>query len=114
MSGQDEPVTGQVVPVPAAAEVRYEDETAGRVARVLVRVDYADGRVREYEAEDPEAFTMNDPERDTAVRPMRMTVQAPGSPVMPMAAMVPSLRLSFTGNPRRPFHIRTERTAAPR
>lgn len=109
MSEQDEPVTSEVVPVPPAADMRYEDESA--VARVFVRVDYAGGRVREYEAEEPEGFEMNDPEHDFTVRPMRMAVQAPGSPVMPMTAAVPALRLSFTASPRRSMHIRTERTA---
>jgi hypothetical protein len=113
MSGQDEPVSGEVVPAPPVAGMRYEDEDSGRVARVFVRVDYADGRVREFEAPGPEGFTMNDPETDASVQPVRESVQAPGGPVMPMMVMCPTVRLSFQGNPRRPMLIRTERTAPP-
>lgn len=96
---------------PPAADIRYEDEDANRVARVFVRVEWASGKVREYEAEDPAEFRINDPERDLSLVPMRMSVQAPGSPVVAMNAMVPRLSLSFTANPRRNMHIRTERTA---
>lgn len=105
-------------PVPAiqppAADMRYDDEDADEVALVMVRVEYKDGRVREYGAVEPQAFTMNNPETDMTLRPMRMAVQAPGSPVVPMMAAVPSLRLSFRANPRHNMVIRTERTASPR
>ncbi len=99
--------------MPPAADMRYDDEDANRVARVLVRVEWAGGKIREYEAEDPEGFKMNDPETDLSLAPMRMSVQAAGSPVVPMMAAVPSLRLSFRANPRHNMHIRTERTAGP-
>lgn len=112
MSEEAGEISGEVVQAPPVAEMRYDDEP-GAVARVLVRVDYADGRVREYEALEPEEFKMNDPETDLSFRPMRMSVQAPGSPMMGMTAAVPNLRLSFRANPRHQMHIRTERTAEP-
>lgn len=113
MSGQEEPVSGEVVAAPPVADMRYEDEDGDRVTRAFVRIDYADGRVREYEAPNPEGFTMNDPEADVTVQPMRKAVQAPGSPVMPMMVACPALRLSLRGSPRTPMLIRTERTAPP-
>lgn len=99
--------------MPPTADVRYDDEDADRVARVLVRVEWAGGKIREYEAEDPEGFKMNDPETDLRMQPMRMAVQSGGSPVVPMMAAVPELRLLFRANPRHNMHIRTERTAGP-
>lgn len=98
---------------PPAADMRYEDEDANRVARVVVRVEWANGRIREYEAAEPEAFSMNDPETDLRMQPMRMSVQSGGSPVVPMMAAVPELRLLFRANPKHNMHIRTERTAGP-
>ena len=109
---EDEPVSGEIVKAPPAAEMRYDDEP-GKVARVLVRVDYADGRVREYEALEPEDWDMNDPETDLSLGSMRMGVQSGGSPFVPMMAAVWSLRLKFRANPRRMTEIRTERTAGP-
>jgi hypothetical protein len=107
----EEPVTGEVVQAPPAADMRYEDEAA-EVARVFVRVDYADGRVREYEALEPDEFEMNDPAGDVPEwRPTGMAVMAPGSSSVPMFAAAPSVRLSFRANPRRNMLIRTERTA---
>lgn len=101
--------------MPPAADMRYEDEDSDVVARVLVRIEYADGRIREYEAAEPQAFDMNDPADPAAMtlQPMRMAVQSGGSPVVSMMAAVPSLRLSFRAHPRHNMHIRTERTAAP-
>ncbi len=98
--------------------MRYEDEDADRVARVLVRVEWANGKIREYEAEDPEGFQINDPERDITLAPMRMTVQALTGPVVPMIGATSkvelSFRLRFQSNPRRALQIRTERTASRR
>lgn len=110
--GEEEPVSGEIVKAPPAAEMRYDDEP-GKIARVLVRVDYADGRIREYEATEPEEFDMNDPETDLSFGSMRMGVQSGGSPFVPMVAAVWSLRLKFRANPRRMAEIRTERTAKP-
>lgn len=101
--------------MPPAAGMRYDDEDPDAVASVLVRVEYADGRIREYEAREPQAFEMNNPAdpAEMSLRPMKMAVQAAGSPVVPMMAAVPALRLSFTANPRHNMRIRTERTAEP-
>lgn len=84
------------------------------VTRVLIRVERADGRVREYEAREPLNFTMNDPESlsSMSVMPTRMSVGAGGG-FVPFRQAVASVRLSFTANPRWNLHIRTERTAAP-
>jgi len=112
MSEEAGEISGEVVQAPPVAEMRYDDEP-GAVARVLVRVDYADGRVREYEALEPEDWDMNDPEADVTFAPMRMSVQSGGSPLMPMTAALPALRLKFRANPRHQMHIRTERTAEP-
>ena len=32
------------------------------MTRVFVRVEYADGRIREYQAKEPQDFRINDPE----------------------------------------------------
>jgi hypothetical protein len=99
---------------PPPAEMFYEDEDADEVALVMVRVEYKDGRIREYGAKEPQAFDMNDPETDLPqVRSMGRAVQAAGSPWVQMFAAVPTLRLSFTANPRHNMVINTERTAAP-
>jgi hypothetical protein len=104
----------EIEKMPPAADIRYEDEDPDAVDLVMVRVEYKNGRIREYGAKEPQAFTMNDPETDMSLRPMKMAVQVPGSPVVPMMAAVPSLRLSFTANPRHNMVIRTEATASPR
>jgi hypothetical protein len=119
-TGEAEEISGEIVKAPTLAGIRYRarhedgDDEPGKVARVLVRVDYADGRIREYEALEPEGFEMNDPETDLSFGSMRMSVQSGGSPFMPMMAAVWSLRLKFRANPRRMAEIRTERTARPR
>lgn len=94
--------------VPAAADMRYDGEDTATVTRVFVRVEWAGGKIREYEAVEPQDFTMNDPETDVSLVPMKMAVQGHGSPVVPMMAAVPSLRLSFTAHPRHNMHIRAE------
>lgn len=111
MDGTGE-ISGEVVQAPPAADMRYDDEP-GRVARVLVRVDWADGKIREYEALDPDDFQMNDPETDMSFGSMGMSAHGIGGGTVRMMAAVPSLRLSFRANPRRNMHIRTERTAEP-
>lgn len=106
------PVTGEIVAAPAE-EMRYEDENPDAVARVLVRVEYADGRIREYDAKEPQDFQMNDPESmsSMAFRKTRLSLPAGGG-FWPLTAAVSSLRLSFTAHPRHNLHIRTERTAS--
>lgn len=104
----------EIEKMPPAADMRYEDEDPDAVARVFVRVEWKDGKIREYEALEPQAFMMNDPENEMPrLAPMRMAVQSGGSPVVPMMAAVPELRLSFTAHPRHNMVIRTERTAEP-
>lgn len=104
------PVAGEVVTAPIV-EMRYEDENPDAVARVLVRVEYADGRIREYEAKEPQDFQMNDPESMSSMvaRTTRLSLPGGGG-FRPLQAMVPSLRLSFAAHPRHNLHIRTERT----
>lgn len=98
-----EPVSGTVVPVPPAG-MRCEDEP-GAVARVFVRVEYADGRIREYQAVEPQDFEIRE---GMTMRP----AQFPGfGAVLTGSAAFPSLRLSFKAHPRWNLHIRTEATA---
>jgi len=104
------PVTGEIVAAPVT-DMRYEDEDPDAVARVLVRVEYADGRVREYEAKEPQDFQMNDPESMSSMV-ARTTRLSGGGGFRPLQAMVSSLRLSFAAHPRHNLHIRTERTAS--
>jgi hypothetical protein len=109
----DKPVdaSAELVTTPPAADMRYRDDT---VTRVFVRIERADGRVREYEAREPENFQMNDPESfgSMSISPTRLSIGAGGG-FVPLRQATPSLRLSFTANPRYNLHIRTERTAEP-
>jgi hypothetical protein len=90
--------------------MRYTDDAA--VARVFVRVEYADGRIREYEAREPRDFQVSDPASMSSmkVRPSGMSLPAGGG-FRPVRSAVPSLRLSFTAHPGRGLHVRTEATA---
>lgn len=79
---------------------------------MFVRVEWPDGRIREYDARDPQDFQMNQPEswssmsiQDTGIR------LGAGGLFAPLKSAVPSLRLSFKANPRYNMHIRTEATA---
>jgi hypothetical protein len=103
-------ISGEIVKAPPAAEIRYEDPDA--VARVFVRVEWKSGKIREYQAQEPEGFEMNEPEswgsmsfRDTGIR------LGAGGLFAPLKTAVSSLRLSFQANPRFNMHIRTEATA---
>lgn len=106
-----EPVSGTVVKGrPAASGIRYDDEDP--VTRVFVRVEWASGKIREYQAREPSEFDMNVPEswssmtvRDTGVR------LGAGGIFAPLKTAVASLRLFFRANPRFNMHIRTEATA---
>ena len=100
-----EPVSGKIVKAPPAAEMRYEDENPDAVTRVFIRVEYAGGRIREYQAREPQDFQMNE---SMSVVPARL--RGPGA-FLTGSAAIPSLRLSFTAHPRRNLHIRTEATA---
>ena len=106
---EPEEVAGQVVPAPAA-EMRYEDDSP--VTRVFVRVEWAGGKIREYDARDPQDFQMNQPESWSSASFQATGVSfSAGGIFVPQKAAVPSLRLSFKANPRRNMHIRTEATA---
>ena len=99
------PISGEIVKAPPAAEMRYEDTGPGAVARVFVRVEYADGRIREYQAQDPQDFEIRE---GMTMRPARL----PGfGAALTGSAAFPSLRLSFKAHPRWNLHIRTEATA---
>ena len=109
MTEPDE-VSGEIVKAPPAAETRYEDDSD--VARIFIRVEWASGKIREYQALEPEGFEMNQPEsfssmsfRDTGIR------LGAGGLFAPLKSAVPSLRMSFRANPRHNMHIRTEATA---
>ena len=101
---------GAEVAVTPTADMRYTDDSA--VARVFVRVEYADGRIREYQAKEPQDFRMNDPESMSSMVTSRSRGALPaGGGFVPLTRAVSSLRLSFTAHPRYNLHIRTERTA---
>jgi hypothetical protein len=93
------PISGEIVKVPPAAEMRYEPEDPGAVARVFVRVEYADGRIREYQAREPQDFQINNPE------------SAPSMAFSRGMSATREVRLSFRPNRRWNLHIRTEATA---
>ena len=102
-AGEVPAVSGEIVKRPAeaavmppAADMRYDDYT---VTRVFVRVEYADGRIREYQARDPQDFKINNPENSPSMafgRGMSATRE---------------VRLRFRPHPRWNLHIRTEATA---
>jgi len=105
-----EPIEGALVSAPPVADMHYEDEEPDKVDWVFVRVEYADGRIREYGARDPQNFTISNPESVSTMAFRRTGLSAGG---MGVVAAVPSLSLSFTANPRQGLHIRTEATAEP-
>jgi hypothetical protein len=114
MSSDDEALSGQLVPAPPPADIRYDDKSADdrdRVANVLVVVTYGDGHVKEYEAREPADWQMNDPESFSAqvFRQTGLGIGS-GSRFRGITAGVPSLRLSFTANPRYNLHIRNKRS----
>jgi hypothetical protein len=98
------PISGEIVKAPPAAEMRYELDDPDAVARVFVRrvfvrVEYADGRIREYQAKEPRDFKINNPE------------SAPSMVFSRGMSATREVRLSFRPNPRWNLHIRTEATA---
>ena len=93
------PISGEIVKAPPTAEMRYEPDDPGAVARVFVRVEYADGRIREYQAKEPQDFKINNPE------------SAPSMVFGRGMSATREVRLSFKPNPRYNLHIRTEATA---
>lgn len=97
ISGEIVKRPAEVAGLPPAADMRYEED--GAVSRVFVRVDYADGRIREYQAKEPQDFRINNPE------------SAPSMVFSRGASATREVRLSFRPNPRWNLHIRTEATA---
>lgn len=93
------PISGEIVKAPAAAEMRYEPDDPDAVTRVFIRVEYAGGRIREYQAREPRDFKVNDPE------------SAPSMVFSRGMSETREVRLSFRPNPRWNLHIRTEATA---
>ena len=85
--------------------MRYTDDRA--VARVFIRVEYADGRIREYQAREPQDFQASE---SMSIREAGFKVSAGGLFMAPSVA-VPLFTMSFTANPRHNLHIRTEATA---
>src|SRR5258708_3587404 len=96
-------ISGEIVKAPPAAEMRYEPEDPDAVSRVFIRVEYADGRIREYQAKEPQDFQVSD---GLTVRKTGLSFPAGGG-FSQLSAAVPSLRLSFTAHPRWNLHIRT-------
>jgi hypothetical protein len=108
---EPDPIEGALMPAQQPADIRYEDETASdMVTRVVVRVERADGTVKEYEAREPQAFEMNDPE-SFAAQVFRSTGLGfmSGGGFRGLTAGVPSVRLSFTAHPRHNLHITNSR-----
>ena len=101
------PISGEIVKAPPAAEMRYGPEDPDAVTRVFVRVEYADGRIREYQAREPQDFQVTD---GMAMRQSKAKYSA-GGIFVPLTQMVATLDLSFTAHPRHNIHIRTEATA---
>ena len=97
LSGEVVKRPAEVAATPPAADMRYTDDKA--VARVFVRVEYADGRIREYQAKEPQDFRINNPE------------SAPSMVFGRGMSATREVRLSFRPNPRWNLHIRTEATA---
>ena len=98
ISGEIVKRLAEVTTTPPAADMRYTDDDSA-VTRVFVRVEYADGRIREYQAKDPQDFRMNNPE------------DAPSMVFGGGMSATREVRLSFRPNPRWNLHIRTEATA---
>ena len=93
------PISGEVVKAPPAVDMRYEPEDPDAVTRVFVRVEYADGRIREYQAKEPQDFRINNPE------------DAPSMVFGGGRSATREVRLSFRPNLRWNLHVRTEATA---
>ena len=97
LSGEIVKRPAEVTTTPPAADMRYTDDSA--VTRVFVRVEYADGRIREYQAREPQDFRINNPE------------DAPSMAFSRGMSALREVRLSFRPHPRWNLHIRTEATA---
>lgn len=83
--------------------MRYEDEPVP-VTRVLIRVEKADGGAEEYEAVEPQDFTLV--QGMAAPRRTGLAVAA-GEGFAPVSQSVPTLSVRLTAHPRHNLHIRT-------
>ena len=101
------PISGEIVKAPPAAEMRYEETASDAVDRVFIRVEYADGRIREYQAKEPQDFKVSD---GMTMRQSKARFSA-GGIFVPLTQAVATLSLSLTAHPRHNLHIRTEATA---
>lgn len=97
ISGEIVKRPAELATTPPVADMRYDDED--RVTRVFVRVEYAAGKIREYQAQDPQEFRINNPE------------DAPSMAFSQGRFGTREVRLSFRPHPRWNLHIRTEATA---
>jgi hypothetical protein len=97
ISGEIVKRPAEVAITPPAADMRYAAGSA--VTRVFVRYETADGRIREYEAREPQDFDINDPE------------SAPSMVFGGGRSLTREVRLRFRPHPRWNLHIRTEATA---
>jgi hypothetical protein len=100
-------ISGEIVKAPPAADIRYEETDPDAVARVFIRVEYSDGRIREYQAVEPQDFRLAD---GMTIRQGSAKYSA-GGLFTAMTQAVATLSLSFTAHPRFNIHIRTEATA---
>ena len=97
LSGEIVKRPAELAVTPPAADARYDED--GPVARVFVRVEWEGGKIREYQAKEPQDFELNNPE---------------GAPSMVFGGgglLTREVRLSFRPDPRWNLHIRTEATA---
>ena len=103
-------ISGEIVPAPPAAEMRYDEEDP--VTRVFLRVERRSGKILECQARDPQDFKMNDPRSISSMvlRESKGRISA-GGLFTPVKRMLPSLDLSFVVHPKWGMHIRTEATA---
>ena len=90
-----------LLPEVSASQVRYEEEPP-EVSRVLVRVEYADGTAREYEAKEPEVTITE----GMGTRRTGLAVGA-GDGFAPVSHAVPTLTVRLAAHPRHSLHIRT-------
>lgn len=97
LSGEIVKRPAELAVTPPAADMRYDGED--RVTRVFVRVEWEGGKIREYQARDPQDFELNDPE------------SAPSMVFAGGRMLTREVRLSFRPDPRWNLHIRTEATA---
>ena len=105
LSGEIVKRPAELAVTPPAADMRYDGE--GHVTRVFVRVEWEGGRIREYQAQEPQDFDL----KESMTATQSKGRYSAGGLFAPLSMAVPALRLSFTAHPRWNLHIRTEATA---